>query len=194
MQAPAYYIHVGGNDAGPYTLGQLRAMWNAGSITADAFVWWEGQADWQPITGMMPLLQDRSDVAALTQQPKPHAKTGRRVAVSNAAVWTAACSPILMILVGAVIGDSSRVTSYLLGAALLCVPVAVDITLLRVQGLRDETYWWLFGILLLAIVFVPVYLRQRAQTVGDGPAYFITALVCFIGLVILQITALATGA
>ena len=37
METANYYIIVGGETKGPYTIGQLRSMWQSGIITSKTF-------------------------------------------------------------------------------------------------------------------------------------------------------------
>jgi len=51
-----FHLHVGAEKRGPYTLTQLRSMWLAGTITADAFIS-EGDAAALPISSIQDLLE-----------------------------------------------------------------------------------------------------------------------------------------
>jgi len=42
----AYFIIQDDQTKGPYTMGQLRSMWNAGAITVDTLYCEEGFEDW----------------------------------------------------------------------------------------------------------------------------------------------------
>ena len=44
-----YYLWIEGKQAGPYTIGQLHGMWNAGAITAQTPHWREGMKAWEPL-------------------------------------------------------------------------------------------------------------------------------------------------
>jgi hypothetical protein len=44
-----YYLWLNEEQAGPYTLHQIQAMWNEGKITALTLFWQERNADWQPL-------------------------------------------------------------------------------------------------------------------------------------------------
>lgn len=44
-----FFLHNNGQEDGPFYIAQLRTMWQAGSITADAYIR-EQNTDWQPIT------------------------------------------------------------------------------------------------------------------------------------------------
>jgi TM2 domain-containing membrane protein YozV len=57
-----YYVMIGKEKNGPYTLGQLQAMWRAGSITVDTQYWFDGQSEWMPLSTILELIepQERS--------------------------------------------------------------------------------------------------------------------------------------
>jgi len=44
-----YYILQNNETKGPYTIGQVRSMWNSGVLTADASYSVDGQNNWQPL-------------------------------------------------------------------------------------------------------------------------------------------------
>jgi TM2 domain-containing membrane protein YozV len=52
-----YYILEGEATKGPFTLGQLRSMWSAGSITAKTMFCQEGDAQWRPLSDLVHLLE-----------------------------------------------------------------------------------------------------------------------------------------
>jgi len=39
-----------GEEKGPYSLAQVKAMYFGGAITSDTFYWFEGMSQWQPIS------------------------------------------------------------------------------------------------------------------------------------------------
>lgn len=49
----AYYIAEGEQVTGPFVQSQLRAMWNAGQITAAAQACLEGTEEWEPLRFLM---------------------------------------------------------------------------------------------------------------------------------------------
>lgn len=44
-----YYILLGDETKGPYTIGQLRSLWYSGLITAQTLYCQEGFAEWLPL-------------------------------------------------------------------------------------------------------------------------------------------------
>lgn len=49
----AYYILRGEEQAGPYTMDQMRSMWNAGLITSQTLYWCEGLPGWMMVGGLI---------------------------------------------------------------------------------------------------------------------------------------------
>lgn len=44
-----YYLWINEEQAGPYTLGQLKSMWAAGQITSAMLYWHEGAPEWRAL-------------------------------------------------------------------------------------------------------------------------------------------------
>jgi hypothetical protein len=44
-----YFVEISGQDRGPYTIGQLRSMWQSGAVTASTLYSFEGAAEWSPL-------------------------------------------------------------------------------------------------------------------------------------------------
>jgi hypothetical protein len=44
-----YHIYKDNEKTGPFTVRQLRSLWNSGSITSHSLYWREGLEDWRPI-------------------------------------------------------------------------------------------------------------------------------------------------
>lgn len=49
-----YYLHVHGDQLGPYTLPQLRHQLETGLITGDTLYWSEHLDQWQPLSDLIP--------------------------------------------------------------------------------------------------------------------------------------------
>lgn len=54
MEPIAYHIIHQGQQAGPFTMGQLQQMLAAGQVTPDHMVWRPGMAEWQPLHRFLP--------------------------------------------------------------------------------------------------------------------------------------------
>lgn len=49
----SYYILQNEETKGPYTLGQLKAMWNSGLITSETLHSQEGYSEWLPLSSIV---------------------------------------------------------------------------------------------------------------------------------------------
>jgi hypothetical protein len=66
---PLVYLYINNQQAGPYALDQLKAMWNSGSITADTPYWHEGMAEWAPVHTLLSSEQDAPQPPPLPPSP-----------------------------------------------------------------------------------------------------------------------------
>jgi hypothetical protein len=66
-----YYILIGGNETGPWTLGQVQAFWRAGAVTLETLYAQPGTAEWKPLSAIL-------DVAPPTAPTPTRLKTGRK--------------------------------------------------------------------------------------------------------------------
>ena len=64
-----FYLHRDGAQTGPFTIGQLRSMWQSGSITAQTQYWFEGAPEWRPLINILRLLEPPA-VAAPVAAPQ----------------------------------------------------------------------------------------------------------------------------
>lgn len=70
-----YYILQGEETKGPYTIGQLRSLWNSGAITGRTLYWREGFSKWLPLIDMVSELEQTpgpppANPPMLPQKPK----------------------------------------------------------------------------------------------------------------------------
>lgn len=49
MSSDTYFLYVNNTKSGPYTVNQMKSMWQAGSINLGTHYWQPGMADWQPL-------------------------------------------------------------------------------------------------------------------------------------------------
>lgn len=54
----SYYLFVGGETTGPFTIGQLRSMWHAGSITTETLFCEATDKEWRALEVMIARLED----------------------------------------------------------------------------------------------------------------------------------------
>src|SRR5713101_6405846 len=64
----SYYTLQNDETKGPYTLGQLRSMWNAGSITSETLHSQEGYSEWLPLST---IIHELEPPAAPPIEPSP---------------------------------------------------------------------------------------------------------------------------
>ncbi len=48
-----FYLHINGEQRGPYTVPQIDHMLNSGLINEDTLYWREGLEQWQPVTSLV---------------------------------------------------------------------------------------------------------------------------------------------
>jgi hypothetical protein len=61
--SPVYHLWLEERAKGPFTLGQLRAMWNGGQITRDTLYVVEGGSEWCPLSDIIGELEPAIDAA-----------------------------------------------------------------------------------------------------------------------------------
>jgi hypothetical protein len=67
-----YFLLKGDEQSGPFTIGQLRSMWQSGSITAQTQYWFDGAPEWRPLINLLALLEPKTEpVVAITAIQKP---------------------------------------------------------------------------------------------------------------------------
>ncbi|HUB66057.1 MAG TPA: GYF domain-containing protein [Candidatus Methylacidiphilales bacterium] len=64
-----YYLWLNEAQAGPFTLQQVRSMWNAGQITALTLYWQEGKAGWEPLGDIISEIEAPSGAPAGAHSP-----------------------------------------------------------------------------------------------------------------------------
>lgn len=56
MNSPeSFYLHLAGNQQGPYTIPQIDHLLHSGLIGEETLYWCEGLDQWQPVTSLVPL-------------------------------------------------------------------------------------------------------------------------------------------
>jgi hypothetical protein len=82
------YVLVGKERKGPFVESQLRAMWNAGTLTANALYRCDGMADWKPLAE---LLEAKPSAAPerVTYNPKTGTFNGSLTSVMKLAIRAA---------------------------------------------------------------------------------------------------------
>lgn len=80
-----YFVVLNEEQAGPYTIGQLRSMWQSGAVTAHTLFWHEGEEGWQPLIQVRALLENApvsaaADVPVAPKQPIPNLESKEAIA------------------------------------------------------------------------------------------------------------------
>jgi uncharacterized membrane protein YgdD (TMEM256/DUF423 family) len=57
MNETEYYLLMNDMEQGPFTIGQLRSLWNAGKITSKTYYFQAGMSEWKPLTHVLSLLE-----------------------------------------------------------------------------------------------------------------------------------------
>jgi len=75
MNAVTHYLLIDNERKGPFTIGQLRSMWQSGSITSETPHHMDGYSDWMPLDIIVPDLEPsqpvRSGPAYAAGPPRP---------------------------------------------------------------------------------------------------------------------------
>jgi TM2 domain-containing membrane protein YozV len=56
MSNDTYFLLLNGQQTGPYTVNQMRSMWQTGSINSATSYWQEGMASWRVLADIRPFL------------------------------------------------------------------------------------------------------------------------------------------
>lgn len=72
-----YYLLLNNQQAGPYTVGQLRTMWQNGVANAQTQYSFAGGASWQPLINLRTMLE------SLPGEPAPVSSAPQRVSVAG---------------------------------------------------------------------------------------------------------------
>ena len=67
----SYYLHEDGKTRGPFTIGQLRSMWNAGTINLETLFSTAGGSSWSPLKEIVNILEDSSQAVAADKATPP---------------------------------------------------------------------------------------------------------------------------
>ena len=66
MNEELYTLWVDGQNAGPYTFGQIKLMWASGTINAKTLYWTEGKAEWKPLLDIARQLENAQAAPSLS--------------------------------------------------------------------------------------------------------------------------------
>jgi hypothetical protein len=66
-----YFIDIQGKIAGPYTISQVKTLYESGKIEESFFYSTEESKDWMPLTYLIPTFDVKYDVSELPTIPQP---------------------------------------------------------------------------------------------------------------------------
>lgn len=145
---------------GPYSEAQVREMLAAGSIAGSDLAWFEGMADWKPVSQVLP--------AGAVPVPGAPPAIGTPPVASAAGV---PLSPVVRAIDPNLAGRGSRLLAVLIDGFLFCLCCAPGGILLWIGADDNDTLQIIGGILIgvafLALLAIQIYLlTTRGQTIG----------------------------
>ncbi|HTJ00295.1 MAG TPA: DUF4339 domain-containing protein [Dongiaceae bacterium] len=113
-----YYVNIAGQTKGPYTIHQLRQMWNAGTVTRQTLYSQEGMSEWLPLGHLQYHLETEPETAApvASGTPQTPAAPAKRKSFGLGRIVGLGCLGIfililLLIFIGALAGNSGKTAS-----------------------------------------------------------------------------------
>jgi len=91
-----YYLQIGSETRGPFTLLQLQSMWRSGSITGQTLYWEQCSDEWRPLSTMLEELEPPVQSPVI---PRPKAAAG----APRVDRYWALLAMILICLIGVVV-------------------------------------------------------------------------------------------
>jgi len=73
-----YYLLIGGQEEGPWTLGQMQAFWRAGAVTLETLYSRRGMSEWQPLSTIVGVASPATPTPIL-QPENPYADEHRSI-------------------------------------------------------------------------------------------------------------------
>lgn len=145
-------------------LAKLRAD---GALSDDEFATLKARLLSQDLKGI-------STQSALQSSPN---RDLNKELISDWAAWCLALVPIISILINAILfgGTAGSFLIYLVPIALWCLFFSIDRDLIKKAG-EDPPEASVVGILVLAAVFVPMYLYDRSKKLGKSFSSFYTSV------------------
>lgn len=109
-----YFLWLNEKQSGPYTITQLKSMWQSGQITSATCYWFDGLTEWLPIESMIEegLAEDRRNVE-MSRVREEEAKKEKPITTSeNVAIILASflASPITFVagILYCIVGKKNR--------------------------------------------------------------------------------------
>lgn len=172
-----YIIQDGEHRKGPYTLTQIKAMWERGLITSTALYWSEGPGSWSPLHSLIEGRQEETSYrtssknsSGINQNPfTTTGRWGRARFLGFVALYT-----VVYVILGAIINPGSSYDAYG-NLDLHKGPVVLDLYLLlfmiwvycmvcaAVKRMHDLN-WSAWGVIVLIIPFTWLFLVLAGGT------------------------------
>jgi uncharacterized membrane protein YhaH (DUF805 family) len=155
-----WFVALNGQQAGPFTIDQLRGMAAAGTLQPDTLVWAEGMAGWAP-ANTTPLAQA---MAAAVAPPPPPAGFAAPAAYAPAQPGAPTYTPYPVGVAPG--GGGAAPPRSLVEAIQVCLSKYVDF---KGRASRSE-YWWFFLFVMLASIAVSIplaFVSETASTVAQ---------------------------
>ena len=151
-----YYEKIGKQPVGPVTEDSIKLLLEAKVIHHNTRVWTKAFGkEWKAIKDTD--LCCRGDVPP----PLPTEK------VNNIAAWLIAATPLLVIIISMIFGATGFGASIGISFILYGGLFILDQTFIKKSGREPFPIWNIAPIVLLAILFVPAYLYNRAERTGQ---------------------------
>jgi hypothetical protein len=175
-EAEKWYYSLDNLQRGPAPIEELRQLLQQGRLQASSLVWTATLGPtWQPIS--------KTPIYTSTPDVPPPPMPSRPVPMWSA--WLTAFSAFIGPALSNIIG-ATGVTAIILIVGVTIVFLTIDMQILKQnQQAFYRQYWgYLAGTVLLAIVFIPLYLFNRAKQTNKkyGPFTAATTLYALVGL------------
>jgi hypothetical protein len=168
-----YYEKNGMQPVGPVSEDSIKLLLDAKTIHNNTRVWTKAFGnEWKAIKD--------TDLYYSGDGPPPLATEE----VNNIAAWLIAITPLLGVILSVPFVATSA--SVLIGIdSLLYIGLfIIDQTFIKRSGRDPFDIWNVVPIILLAILFVPAYLYNRAERTGQSLAIFWTSIVVFVPFIV----------
>lgn len=173
-----YYESQGGR-VGPRTWTEMIDLVNSGQVTYGTAVWAQGMTEW--------VKAENSQLRQQLEMRAPPPLSGAHV--NNGIVWTLAFAPLIGLMLEYFVAGLLERSEYAAESAvdagkywIVTLALNVVLSLLDERALKKAGHdTSKFGRM---VFLVPVYLYQRAQALGQAPAYFFVWLVMFVLLLL----------
>ena len=96
MTCQLYYMYRKGQQAGPYTLGQIKSMWRVGNLDPATLLFTAGMTEWKPLPDLAPHLDDSGPSSPETPIVQLPSTAKQRVRIGPIIFWVLATMALLV--------------------------------------------------------------------------------------------------